>query len=87
MSLITTASTLPPCWPLDPGERPCSASEAAAALLQLLGDANHDSAAMLAQLGAAPDLTDHARQLGLQLQDLVAQAHRTAVALQVAAAG
>jgi|688.fasta_scaffold71266_1 hypothetical protein len=74
-------ATLPPCWPLDPGERPASAPEAAAALLQLVADTSHDSSAMLAQLGAAPDLTDRARQLGLQLQELVAQAHRTALEL------
>jgi hypothetical protein len=60
------------------------ASEATAALLELLQHANHDTAAILAQLAAAPDLSDHARQLGLRLQRLLGDAERTALALGLA---
>jgi hypothetical protein len=78
-------ATLPAIWELDPGDRPATAAEAAAALLELVNDTSHDSTAMLSQLGAAPDLTAQARELGLQLQRLIAEAHRAALALQVAA--
>jgi hypothetical protein len=85
MSLITPGSTLPPCWPLQPGEEPCSAAGAAGDLHQLLNDTSHDSAAILAQLGAAPDVTDQARELGLQLQQQLALAVQIAAELRTAA--
>jgi len=79
-------ATLPPCWPLQPGETPCTAAGAAGDLQQLITDTSHDSAAMLAQLGAAPDLSDQARVLALQLQEQLALALQTAAQLRAAAA-
>ena len=87
MILSTEPSTFPPMWPLQEGETPCTASGAAGDLLELLSDTSHDGAAMLAQLGAAPDLSDQARVLGLQLQQQLAKAMRTAQLLQASAAG
>jgi hypothetical protein len=81
-SLITD---LPAIWPLQPGEQPCPAHEAAAALLQELGDAVADAEAPLAQLGAAPDLNGTARDLGVQLRQQLATALATAAALKAAA--
>ncbi len=46
---------LPEPWPLQPGEHPCSAAEAAAALLEIAAAASDDAEAPLAQLGAAMD--------------------------------
>jgi hypothetical protein len=78
---MTSPSALPAIWPLQPGEQPCPAHEAAAALLELMGDTSHDAEAMLAQLGAAPDLTGTARDLGVQLRQEIAKALATAAAL------
>jgi hypothetical protein len=73
-------------WPLQPGETPCTAAGAAGDLQQLITDTSHDSAAMLAQLGAAPDVSDQARVLALQLQEQLALALRIATELRAAAA-
>jgi hypothetical protein len=78
-------AALPPMWPLQPGEEPCSAAGAAADLQQLVADTNDDSAAMLAQLGAASDLGDRTRELALLLQEQLAQALHTAAALRAGA--
>ena len=72
-------------WPLQPGETPCTAAGAAGDLQQLLADTSQDGAAILAQLNGAPDLSDRARQLGLELQRRLAQALEVAEALQSAA--
>lgn len=85
MENLNTA-TLPAMWELDPGEDPCPAREPSSSLLELLEDAHHDSQAMLAQLGAAPDLTAPARDLAMQLQQQITDALATAKALQAAAA-
>jgi uncharacterized protein (DUF1501 family) len=77
-----TTATLPICWELAPGEDPATTAEAASALLQLLNDTSADAEPCLAQLGAAPDLTDQARDLGLQLQALIEQARQVAQALE-----
>jgi len=77
-------ATLPALWRLMPGEEPCSAAGAAGDLQQLITETSHDSAAMLAQLGAASDLTDQARDLGLRLQRLIAEAMLTAEELRAA---
>ena len=87
MILSTDPSAFPAMWPLQEGETPCTASGAAGDLLELLAETAHDGAAMLAQLGAAPDLGNQARELGLELQQLLAQAHQTAQALREVAAG
>ena len=72
-------------WPLQPGETPCTAAGPAGDLEQLLIDTSHDSAAMLAQLAAAPDLGDRTRELALLLQEQLAQALHTAAALRAGA--
>jgi len=77
-------AALPPMWPLQPGETPCTAAGPAGDLEQLLIDTSHDTAAMLAQLAAAPDLSDQARILGLQLQQQLAVALQTAEELRAA---
>jgi hypothetical protein len=77
-------ATLPSMWPLQPGETPCTAAGAAGDLQQLITDTSHDTAAMLAQLGAAPELTDPARELALRLQRLIAEAMETAEELRAA---
>jgi hypothetical protein len=77
-------ATLPTMWPLQPGETPCTAAGAAGDLQQLITDTSHDSAAILAQLGAAPDLSDQARVLALQLQQQLALALQTAEELRAA---
>jgi len=79
-------ATLPTCWPLQPGETPCTAAGAAGDLQQLITDTTADAEPMLAQLGAAPELTDQARELGLRLQQQLALALRIAAELRAAAA-
>ena len=76
--------TLPTMWPLQPGETPCTAAGAAGDLQQLITETSTDSQAILSQLGAAPELTDPARELGLRLQTLIAEALQTATALRAA---
>jgi hypothetical protein len=70
---------LPTIWPLQVGECPTPAAEAAAALLELTTDAQADAQAMLAQLGAAPDATPAAITTALQLQELLAEVVELAV--------
>jgi hypothetical protein len=77
-------ATLPTMWPLQPGETPCTAAGAAGDLQQLLSDTSIDSQAILSQLGAAPELTDQARELGLRLQQQLAVALLTAEELRAA---
>ena len=77
-------ATLPTMWPLQPGETPCTAAGAAGDLQQLLSDTSIDSQAILSQLGAAPDVTAQARELGLRLQQQLALALQTAEALRAA---
>lgn len=72
MTILTT--TLPAIWNLQSGERPTPAHEAAAALLELASHAAEDARPMLAQLSAASDATPDAIALGLQLQQLLADA-------------
>lgn len=73
---------LPTIWPLQVGECPTPAAEAAAALLELATDAQADAQAMLAQLGAA-DATPAAIALGLKLQQQLADVAATAAELRV----
>ena len=87
MILSTDLSAFPPPLELGPGTFHCPAAEAANALALLLDDTCGEGALMFSQLGAAPDLTDRVRELGLQLQQQLADAHRTAQALQQVAAG
>ena len=77
-------ATLPALWRLMPGEEPCSAAGAAGDLHQLLSETSIDSQAILSQLGAASDLTDQARELGLRLQQQLAVALQTAEELRAA---
>ena len=76
---------LPTIWPLQVGECPTPAAEAALALLELATDAHADAAPMLAQLGAAPDATAAAIELGLKLQQQLADVAATAAELVGAA--
>ena len=80
---MTILATLPAPWPLQPGETPAPASEPALALLELATDARDDAALMLAQLGAAPDVSPAAIELAIRLQQLLAEAVELAVALAV----
>jgi hypothetical protein len=66
--------TLPAIWAPQPGEPPCPAHEAAAALLDLVTDARADAQPILAQLGAAADASPEAIALGVRLQELLAEA-------------
>ena len=70
---------LPTIWPLQEGEPPTPAAEAALALLELASDAQADAEPMLAQLGAAPDATPAAITTALRLQQLLAEAVELAV--------
>ena len=81
MDILTT---LPPPWPLQPGELPCPAAEAAAAAMEATADAADAAEGPLAQLGAAPDVTPDAIALGVQLRQLLQQAAQTADALVAA---
>ena len=76
---------LPTIWPLQEGEPPTPAAEAALALLELASDAQADAEPMLAQLGAAPDATPAAIELGLKLQQQLADVAATAAELVGAA--
>ena len=78
-------ATLPTIWPLQEGEPPTPAAEAALALLELASDAQADAEPMLAQLGAAPDATPAAIELGLKLQQQLADVAATAAELVGAA--
>jgi hypothetical protein len=80
-------NALPPIWSLQPDESPTPAHEAAAALLELASDTQADAAPMLAQLGAAPDVSPEAIALGLRLQQLLTDAAAVAGELQAAAPG
>lgn len=82
----TAFTTLPELWPLQPGEQPCPAAEAAFAALEIAAAASDDAEGPLAQLGAAPDVTPEAVELGVTLRNLLAQAAATADQL-VAATG
>jgi hypothetical protein len=53
----TLFTDLPEPWPLQPGEHPCPAAEAAFALVEIAAAASDDAEAPLAQLGAALDVT------------------------------
>jgi hypothetical protein len=81
MDILTT---LPAPWPLQPGEKPTPAAEAAAALLELASDAQADAAPMLAQLSAADDVTPAAIALGMKLQAALSEA--TALAAELVGA-
>ena len=70
---MTNPNTLPTSWPMWPGEEPSPAHESAGSLLGLVSDAAADAEPMLAQLGAAPDLTGTAYQLGVRLREQLAQ--------------
>ena len=76
-------ATLPTIWPLQEGEPPTPAAEAALALLELASDAQADAEPMLAQLGAAPDARPEAIELALQLQQLLAETVAVAAELVV----
>jgi hypothetical protein len=75
---------LPEPWPLQPGEHPCPAAEAAAALLEIAAAASDDAEAPLAQLGAAFDASPAAIELGIRLRNLLSQAAETADQLATA---
>ena len=79
----STFTTLPELWPLQPGEQPTPAAEAAFAALEIAAAASDDAEGPLAQLGAAPDVTPEAIALGIQLRNLLTQA--AAVADQLVA--
>jgi hypothetical protein len=74
----TLFTDLPEPWPLQPGEHPCPAAEAAAALLEIAAAASDDAEAPLAQLGAAPDVSPEAVALGVTVRQLLADAAATA---------
>ena len=82
MTILPT--TLPTIWPLQVGECPTPAAEAAAALVELATDAQADAQAMLAQLGAA-DASPAAIALGLKMQQQLADLAATAAELVGAA--
>jgi hypothetical protein len=64
----TLFTDLPEPWPLQPGEQPCPASEAAFALVEI----------------AALDVTPEAVELGVRLRQLLAAAAATADQLAAA---
>ncbi len=68
----TLFTTLPEMGPLQPGEQPCPAAEAAFALVEIAAAATDDAEGPLAQLGAAPDVTPEAVALGVRLRQLLA---------------
>lgn len=74
---------LPTIWPMQVGECPTPAAEAAAALLELATDALADAEPMLAQLSAAADVTPAAIALGLKLQQQLTDVAATAAELRV----
>jgi hypothetical protein len=80
----TLFTDLPEPWPLQPGEHPCPAAEAAAALLEIAAAASDDAEAPLAQLGAALDVTPEAVALGVTLRNLLGEAAATADQLAAA---
>jgi hypothetical protein len=82
---MTILATLPAPWPLQPGETPTPAAEAAAALVELATDAQADAAPMLAQLSAADDVTPAAIELGMKMQQQLADVAATAAELVGAA--
>jgi dihydrodipicolinate synthase/N-acetylneuraminate lyase len=65
--------TLPPIWPLQPGEPITPAHEAAEALVDVIAQARADAMPVLAQLGAS-DATPEAIALALRVQGLLADA-------------
>ncbi|KAF0652395.1 hypothetical protein L107_13840 [Cyanobium sp. Copco_Reservoir_LC18] len=80
----TLFTDLPEPWPLQPGEHPCPAAEAAAALVEIAAAASDDAEAPFAQLGAAFDVTPEAIVLGVMLRNQLAQAAATADQLAAA---
>ncbi|MCP9902510.1 hypothetical protein KBZ12_18070 [Cyanobium sp. Cruz CV13-4-11] len=74
----STFTTLPELWPLQPGEPLPVAAEAAFAVLEIAAAASDDAEGPLAQLGAAPDVTPEAVELGVRLRQLLAEAAATA---------
>jgi hypothetical protein len=80
----TMFTTLPAPFALQPDEEPCLASAVAPDLVTLAAEAAEDAEPMLAQLGAAPDVTPEAVALGVILRNLLSQA--AAVADQLVAA-
>jgi hypothetical protein len=83
---ILNSATLPAPLELSPGTFHCPAREAANALAELARDTQADAVAMLAQLGAAPDVTPQAIAIGLKLQQLLADLVAVAGELQAVAA-
>jgi hypothetical protein len=71
---MSTATTLPPIWPPQPGEPITPAHEAAEALVDVIAQARADAMPVLAQLGAAPDATPEAIAMALRVQALLADA-------------
>jgi hypothetical protein len=71
--MTTLHTDLPEAWTLQPGETPCPAAEAAAALLEIAAAAVDDAEPCLAQLGAAPDVTPEVVALGIELRNHLAQ--------------
>ena len=82
----TPLDTLPELWPLAEGEPLPVAAEAAFAALEIAAAASDDAEGPLAQLGAAPDVTPEAVELGVRLRQQLADAAATADQL-VAATG
>jgi hypothetical protein len=80
----TLFNELPPAFALQPGEEPCPAAEAAFALVEIAAAASDDAEGPLAQLGAAPDVTPAAVELGVTLRNLLSQAAATADQLAAA---
>ena len=80
----STFTTLPELWPLQPGEQPTPAAEAAFAVLEIAAAASDDLEGPLAQLGAAPDVTPEAVTLSITLRNLLSQAAATADELAAA---
>ena len=80
----STFTTLPELWPLQPGEQPTPAAEAAFAVLEIAAAASDDLEGPLTQLGAAPDVTPEAVALSITLRNLLSQAAATADELAAA---
>ena len=83
---MTIVTTLPQLWPLQPGELPTPAHEAANAAMELAADAADAAEGPLAQLGGAPDVSPEAVALGIKLRQLLQQAARTGDLLVAATA-
>lgn len=79
---MTILPTLPAPWPLQPGEQPTPAAEAALALLELTYNAQASAEPVLAQIGRAPDASPEAIELAVTLQRMLTDCLAVAVELK-----